>query len=270
VFLGNILVADLLLSIPINQAIDNSNSQRLEPERAQRFHRIYASCVPEDATVVGQLQSSAYALGTQCLFTSAESHLRNDRHLDDRLKARIDDCDVFQLFWSTNSMHSPFVRREWEYALSLNRADFVRPVYWQEPLPSDLNLDLPPQALRQATFTRIAVEPDGEQQTHGASVDRAIPGPSSETFMVQPTLTHDSACLSVEAGIDPIPTVQGSNAAGTDEAAARPTRRRPGPQGSAQSFHRSSSRRWLPLLAAIAILTLLASILAYIIGQWIG
>lgn len=32
-------------------------------------------------------------------------------------------------------MVSPFVRREWEQALALNRPHFIRPVYWEDPLP---------------------------------------------------------------------------------------------------------------------------------------
>ena len=43
--------------------------------------------------------------------------------------------DVFQLFWSSNSMHSDFVRQEWEHALRLNRPHFIRPTYWEEPMP---------------------------------------------------------------------------------------------------------------------------------------
>ena len=51
-------------------------------------------------------------------------------------------ADVFQLFWSRNSMTSPWVRQEWEYALSLGRAHFIRPTYWETPMPEAPERDL--------------------------------------------------------------------------------------------------------------------------------
>jgi hypothetical protein len=52
-----------------------------------------------------------------------------------RLRDFIREADVFQLFWSWNAMESRFVEHEWRYALSLNRPQFVRPTYWEEPMP---------------------------------------------------------------------------------------------------------------------------------------
>src|SRR5262249_9712562 len=61
-------------------------------------------------------------------------------------------------FWSRNSMTSSFVRSEWEYALSLNRASFIRPVYWEVPMPESPDLGLPPDTLRALHFHRILFE----------------------------------------------------------------------------------------------------------------
>ena len=55
-------------------------------------------------------------------------------------------------------MRSKYVRREWEYALSLNRPYFVRPTYWEDPLPRDATLGLPPTALSSLHFYRLALE----------------------------------------------------------------------------------------------------------------
>lgn len=41
----------------------------------------------------------------------------------------IREANAFQLFWSTNSVRSDFVRQEYQYALALRREDFVRPVF---------------------------------------------------------------------------------------------------------------------------------------------
>jgi hypothetical protein len=53
-------------------------------------------------------------------------------------------------------MRSSFLKNEWEYALSLGRDGFVRPVYWQKPLPSDPPRNLPPAALRKLRFLHIS------------------------------------------------------------------------------------------------------------------
>ena len=53
-------------------------------------------------------------------------------------------------------MASRFVRDEWERALALERAHFIRPVYWEEPFPSEPEEGLPPPALSRLHFQRIA------------------------------------------------------------------------------------------------------------------
>jgi hypothetical protein len=67
----------------------------------------------------------------------------------------IEEADVFQLFWSRHAMESPYVRGEYEHALSLHRPNFVRPTYWEEPLPSDPARNLPPESLLRLHFQRI-------------------------------------------------------------------------------------------------------------------
>jgi hypothetical protein len=47
----------------------------------------------------------------------------------DRLLELIQEADVFQLFWSSNSMRSQYCQQEWEHALALRRPAFVRPLY---------------------------------------------------------------------------------------------------------------------------------------------
>ncbi len=44
--------------------------------------------------------------------------------------------------------------------MSLGRDGFVKPVYWQRPMPSDPNQDLPPAVLRKLRFLRIGFERD--------------------------------------------------------------------------------------------------------------
>jgi hypothetical protein len=52
-------------------------------------------------------------------------------------------------------MQSPFVEQEWRYALSLGREGFVRPTYWEEPLPELPERGLPPEDLRRLHFYHL-------------------------------------------------------------------------------------------------------------------
>src|ERR1700692_1678937 len=61
-----------------------------------------------------------------------------------------------------SSARSAFVEREWRYALTLSREAFIRPTYWQEPMPE------PPAPLRRIHFCRLpfvhpAVQPPPPQ-----------------------------------------------------------------------------------------------------------
>src|SRR5207245_249767 len=98
-------------------------------------------------------------------------HLRAGEQWGERLERLIDEADIFQLFWSWNSIHSPIVEREWRYALQLNRPNFVRPTYWEEPLPSVPERDLPPAELCRLHFQRIAL---------GATPSASAPHPPAE------------------------------------------------------------------------------------------
>jgi hypothetical protein len=90
-------------------------------------------------------------------YVRKHTRLRAGEEWSDQLQQLIEEADVFQLFWSSNSMHSPFVRREWECALSLRRPNFIRPCYWQTPLPACPEKNLPPEELRRVHFQLIPV-----------------------------------------------------------------------------------------------------------------
>jgi hypothetical protein len=102
---------------------------------------------------VAEVQRYAAALGDE--YIDKHNRLRSGEEWSDRLKQLIGEADIFQLFWSSNSMHSPFVRREWECALALGGPNFVRPCYWETPLPACPEKNLPPEELRKLHFQHI-------------------------------------------------------------------------------------------------------------------
>ena len=83
-------------------------------------------------------------------------------------------------------MTSSFVRQEWEYALSLNRANFIRPVYWEEPLPEMREQGLPPAALKRLQFHRLI---------HGAGLYPLVAPDEADTERMEPRpATEQSVC----------------------------------------------------------------------------
>jgi hypothetical protein len=81
--------------------------------------------------------------------------LRSGQNWKKWMAETIAEADIFQLFWSTNSMRSDNVRCEWECALGLRRPDFIRPTYWETPLPQSPAENLPPPQLKDLHFQHV-------------------------------------------------------------------------------------------------------------------
>jgi serine/threonine protein kinase len=159
VFLGDILLADvpLALRVAVGPAPAPVDEEPLEADQARPYRKIFASYSHKDAVIVEQFARFARALGDEYL---RDWHtLRSGEVWSERLLRLIEQADVFQLFWSRNAMDSGEVRKEWEHALALNRPHFIRPTYWEEPLPADDQRGLPPPALRRLHFQRLAPAP---------------------------------------------------------------------------------------------------------------
>lgn len=152
VFLGSILLAEVTLSIRVDStaAVDSA----LESAAAQVYRKIFASYSHKDSGIVDQFEHYAKAFGDRYL--RDVNDLRAGEVWNDRLGEMIQEANVFQLFWSSNSMKSEFVRQEWQYALGLRRSNFVRPTYWEVPLPTVPEEKLPPEELVRLHFQLIA------------------------------------------------------------------------------------------------------------------
>jgi len=156
VFLGSILLAEVTLSIRVDpNAQPKSRSMPAEEIGFSPYRRIFASYSHLDAAIVEQHQRYAEQMGLGDRYLRDCVDLQPGEVWSRRLEELIEESDIFQLFWSSNSMRSPFVKREWEYALALGRTSFVRPTYWEEPFPQRPDLGLPPQKLRDLHFKKI-------------------------------------------------------------------------------------------------------------------
>jgi serine/threonine protein kinase len=148
VFLGCIVIAELPLAVRVDAA---PTTTAVEHTQVRTYRRIFASYSHRDRAIVHQFERYARALGDEYLRDAV--HLRSGEVWSYQLLRLIEQADAFQLFWSHNSMHSIYVRREYEYALSLNRPSFVRPTYWEDPMPKGEGL--PPEALRRLHFQKL-------------------------------------------------------------------------------------------------------------------
>jgi hypothetical protein len=130
-------------------------------ESAPRYRKIFPSYSHADAAIVDGFAEVVRTFGDQYLRDVVA--IRAGERWRERLPQLIEEADVFQLFWSSNSMRSPYCQEEWEHALSLRRPLFVRPFYWEDPRPADRARGLPPAALDALQFVKVSLraEPKG-------------------------------------------------------------------------------------------------------------
>jgi hypothetical protein len=182
VFVGPLLIGEVLFQLPVS-ATASTPSAATTHESAKRFRQIFASYSHRDTEVVEEVERYVTLTGDRYMIDVKS--LRSGEIWDERLRELIDAADIFQLFWSRNAMYSPYVRQEWEYALQLSREGFVRPVYWEEPLPADPQQDLPTSELRKLHFSRVRAQP-----TTSPTTDR--PAPDQTTTPSAPTTSPSS------------------------------------------------------------------------------
>jgi uncharacterized protein YukE len=153
IFWGSLLLAEIQLNILVDSQVAARAGGPQVAAAAQPFGKVFASYSHKDALVVEEIERAARTLGHRYLRDVTD--LRAGEDWSDRLETMIQEADIFQLFWSRNAMRSPYVEREWRFALALGRRGFVRPTYWEDPLPTDPQCGLPPPDLERLHFDRF-------------------------------------------------------------------------------------------------------------------
>jgi hypothetical protein len=153
IWCGPVIIGEASVAIAVDPVGAEQVVATPEPERLVRYRKIFPSYSHADSSVVEPFAVVARAEGDE--FFQDVLTLRSGEEWNRRLLGLIDEADVFQLFWSSNSLHSSHCRREWEKALALHRPGFIKPVYWEEPLPEAPALGLPPEGLRCLHFVRL-------------------------------------------------------------------------------------------------------------------
>jgi hypothetical protein len=117
---------------------------------AAPYGAIFVSYAHDDGTVVARNGPAYKALGMD--FLRDQEVLRSGEKWNPRLLDLIERADIFQLYWSSNARRSRYVRQEWRHALQRERENFIRPVYWQKPLPK------PPRELKDFHFAYLPLD----------------------------------------------------------------------------------------------------------------
>lgn len=170
---GPLLLAEMALVIRVSASAAEAAARADAQGSVAPYRRVFASYSHRDERIVRQVEAYARAFGDDYL--RDVTALRAGERWDARIARLIEDADVFQLFWSWNALESEYVRREWNHALALGRPHFVRPVYWEEPLPEAPDRDLPPDALRVLHFQRLPFEASAAQPAAPGSRSPSAP-----------------------------------------------------------------------------------------------
>jgi hypothetical protein len=126
----------------------------LEKEKPARpYRKVFPSYSHKDIEIVAQIEEYAQISGDKYLRDVNE--LRSGQNWKQWMRETIEEADIFQLFWSTNSMRSQNVTLEWQHALRLGRQNFIRPTYWENPLPQSPADNLPPAELLDLHFQQV-------------------------------------------------------------------------------------------------------------------
>ncbi|MBD0370939.1 MAG: toll/interleukin-1 receptor domain-containing protein [Pyrinomonadaceae bacterium] len=176
IYLGAILLAEINLRIRVTSehALDDRRTPKEVAETARPYRKIFPSYSHEDLEIVAQIEHYAQAVGDRYMRDVHE--LRSGQNWKEWMKDAIGQADIFQLFWSTNSMRSQNVRLEWEYALRLHRPNFIRPTYWENPLPQSPAENLPPPELRDLHFQHVRPHATMHFPPSGGWPDKVITG----------------------------------------------------------------------------------------------
>jgi serine/threonine protein kinase/thiol-disulfide isomerase/thioredoxin len=163
VFLGSVVIADVGLKISVDSHAKQAKEKiSLDQARsARRVKQVFASYSREDEPVVNELAQIAPLFGSRFLLD--RTHLEPGEDRIEGVQRLIRDADVFQLFWSTNSMKSAEVAGEIRYAAGLGRPGFILPTHWEDPVPRNPAEGLPPPEIDRLQFYRI--QPGAISQT---------------------------------------------------------------------------------------------------------
>ena len=137
-YVGPLLIAEVGLPVAVpDPGAESPGETGPALQSARLYQAVFASYCHDDTPLVEAMEKAYKALGMDYLRDVMT--LKSGQRWADELLRLIEKADIFQLFWSTPASRSAYVEQEWRHALSLTGrkgAAFIRPVYWEKPLPA--------------------------------------------------------------------------------------------------------------------------------------
>lgn len=144
-YVGPVLVGEVKIWAHFSDEAGPDEADRPDASAtADPYQAVFVSYSHEDALIVEELERAYSALGIKYLRDVRV--LRSGEEWNPALLKKIDEADIFQLCWSSAARRSRYVKQEWRHALGLERSNFIRPTYWQQPIPK------PPKELAHVHF----------------------------------------------------------------------------------------------------------------------
>ncbi len=238
IYHGSILLAEVALSIKVDEQAPQESPLTEARVSVAPYRKIFPSYSHKDTAIVVQFERFAEAVGDRYLRDVRT--LRSGEKWNPRLCEFISEADVFQLFWSHNSMRSKFVEQEWRYALSLLRDGFIRPTYWEDPMPEADGL--PPEELGELHFHPFDRAVLRSEQAAGTAAQ-----PTPERHAPVATATPDTNMA--QPGRAASPPAQPSS-----------PRPRPAPSASSPGARRGRRARWGIVAAAVTAVAVIVGL----------
>ena len=145
-FAGMVCIGQVSFDVELTSERQKPTSQP-SLATAPGYESVFVSYSTKDSTIVDWLETTYTALGMTYLRDIKA--LRSGETWDKQLLKLIEKADLFQLCWSVNAKQSPYVADEWRFALRMQKPNFIRPCYWEEPMPE------PPAELQRLHFARL-------------------------------------------------------------------------------------------------------------------
>lgn len=165
VYQGPLIIGEIPVTL---RRAGGGAAESTAPDTASAFKqylKIFTSYSHRDAIVMEYFRKRRE--GSREIMVVDKYTLKPGEYWEERLYELIDECDVFELFWSRHSAGSRFCRQEWEYALRYQdeRPRFVQPVYWRAPIYEPL-----PDRLGRLHFQQVTLPPLTRLQLAAAQV----------------------------------------------------------------------------------------------------
>ena len=136
-FVGLVLVGEVPVRFQSSLLPEHFDGIEGRLETRQLMDSVFVSYSRKDVCIVEELERAFRALGLRYLRDVRE--LRAGQEWAAELLNMIDRAEAFQLCWSRNAKRSVQVDQEWRHALHSHVTGFIRPLYWEQPMPEAPN-----------------------------------------------------------------------------------------------------------------------------------